>query len=136
MPAKQTMSRLLALLAMSLMLSGCISTPSSQRWVRSEVFFGLSRPNGSHITPGEWQAFMDEEVTPKFPAGLSVVDSAGQWRNASGHIDREPSKVLVLLHPRITSIEKQIDAIRRSYCERFQQEAVMKVTTFARVTFN
>jgi hypothetical protein len=136
MPAKQTMSRLLALLAMSLMLSGCISTPSSQRWVRSEVFFGLSRPNGSQITPGEWQAFMDEEVTPKFPAGLSVVDSAGQWRNASGHIDREPSKVLVLLHPRRASIEKEIDAIRRSYCERFQQEAVMKVTTFARVTFN
>jgi hypothetical protein len=129
------MRKLIVLFALSLALCGCVSNSSSQRWVRSEVFFGLSRPDGSQISLAEWQSFMDEEVTPKFPAGLSVVDSAGQWRNASGHIDREPSKVLVLLHPATSALENQIDDIRRAYCRRFDQEAVMKVTTLARVTF-
>ena len=74
-------------------------------------------------------------ITLAFPAGLSVVDSRGHRRNASGHIDNEPSKVLVLLHPRVIEVEQGIDEIRATYCRRFQQEAVMKVTSPARVQF-
>ena len=129
------MQRLLITLLLSLVLAGCASGPAQHRWVRSEVFFGLSKPDGTRVIPAEWQGFMDDEVTPKFPTGLSVVDSAGQWRNARGLIDREPSKVLVLLHPPSAAVEKQIDEIRKSYCHRFEQEAVMKVTTLARVSF-
>lgn len=115
-------------------LAGC-HTPSGQRWVRSEVHFGQTKPSGGQVTPAEWQAFLDEVVTPQFPAGLSVYDAAGQWRNHTGHIDREPSKVLVLVHPPSRAIENQIDAIRAAYCQRFEQEAVLKVNTRARVAF-
>lgn len=128
------MKRLFLALIITTALTGC-HTPSGQAWVRSEVYFGQTKPSGAHITPTDWQTFLDEVVTPQFPAGLSVFDAAGQWRNHTGHIDREPSKVLVLVHPPSHEIEKQLDAIRTAYCQRFEQEAVLKVTTKARVTF-
>lgn len=128
------MKRLFLALIIATALTGC-HTPSGQAWVRSEVYFGQTKPSGAHITPTDWQTFLDEVVTPQFPAGLTVFDAAGQWRNHTGHVDREPSKVLVLVHPPNREIEKQLDAIRAAYCQRFEQEAVLKVTTKAHVTF-
>ncbi|MGC3956690.1 MAG: DUF3574 domain-containing protein [Verrucomicrobiota bacterium] len=128
------MKRFLLILVLATALTGC-HTPSGQAWVRSEIYFGQTKPSGAHITPTDWQTFLDEVVTPQFPAGLTVFDATGQWRNATGHIDREPSKVLVLVHPPSREIEQKLDAIRVAYCQRFEQEAVLKVTTKARVTF-
>ena len=129
------LSKLFPVLVLSLLLVGCSTTIPESRWARSEVFFGLSRPHGPAITPAEWQEFVTEVVTPKFPAGLTIVDSTGQWRNASGRIENEFSKMLVLIHPVSPAIDAQIDEIRASYCRRFEQEAVMKVTSSARVAF-
>ena len=128
------MKRLLLILVLATALAGC-HTPSGQTWVRSEIYFGQTKPSGAHITPTEWQTFLDEVVTPQFPAGLTLFDAAGQWRNATGHIDREPSKVLVLVHRPGHEIERQIDVIRATYCQRFEQEAVLKVTSKASVAF-
>ena len=128
------MRKVFPVLVLSLLMAGCSTTPSA-RWARSEVFFGLSRPDGAMITNAEWQSFVNDVVTPKFPAGLTIVDSAGQWRNAHGRIEREPSKLLVLLHPQSPKIDAQIDEIRVLYCQRFNQEAVMKVTSAAHVAF-
>ena len=128
------MKRLLLILVLVTILTGCHS-PSGQAWVRSEIYFGQTKPSGAHITPTDWQMFLDEVVTPQFPAGLTVLDAAGQWRNATGHLDREPSKVLVLVHPPSCEIETKVDAIRAEYCRRFEQEAVLIVTSKARVAF-
>ncbi len=128
------MKRLLLILVLATALTGC-HTPSGQAWVRSEIYFGQTKPSGAPITPTDWQTFLDEVVTPQFPAGLTVFDAAGQWRNATGHVDRETSKVLVLVHPPSREIETKLDALRAEYCLRFEQEAVLKVTTKARVAF-
>jgi hypothetical protein len=128
------MKRLLIALLLATALTGCQS-PSGQTWVRSEIYFGQSKPSGGQITPAEWQAFLDEVVTPQFPAGLSVLEADGQWRNVTGHIDHEHSKVLVLVHAPSRAIEKKIDDIRAAYCKRFEQEAVLKVASKARVAF-
>ncbi len=122
-------------LMLVMLATGCGSPMKGSRWVRSEIYFGLTQPNGASISEQDWQAFLDEVVTPKFSSGLTVLSASGQWRNASGHIDREPSKVLVLLHPASPETETTIDNIRAQYCSRFKQEAVMKITTPARVTF-
>jgi hypothetical protein len=129
------MNTSLPILMMVLLFGGCANAPSTVGWVRSEVYFGLHRPDGGAVTAAEWQAFVNDVITPKFPAGLTVVDSVGQWRHATGRIEREPSKVLVLLHPASRQVEAQIDEIRRLYRERFAQEAVMKVTSPANVEF-
>jgi hypothetical protein len=121
-------------LLLALLLVGCSSLSSGQ-WTRSEMYFGLLRLDGTPVTENDWKTFVEQVVTPRFPAGLTVFDGAGQWRNAAGRIDREPSKVLVILHPNTESIDAKIDEVRRLYCERFNQEAVMKVTSVARVSF-
>lgn len=126
------MKRLCLIVLVALLLAGCVS---SGTWTRSEMYFGLQRRDGASVTEREWASFVEDVVTPRFPAGLTVFDGAGQWRNAASRIEREPSKVLVILHPRSESIDAKIDEVRRLYCERFNQEAVMKVTSVARVAF-
>jgi hypothetical protein len=126
------MKRLYSIFLLTLLLAGCVS---SGPWTRSEMYFGLQRRDGAPVTEQEWMSFVEQVVTPRFPAGLTVFDGAGQWRNAAGRIEREPSKVLVILHPNSESIDAKIDEVRRLYCERFNQEAVMKVTSAARVAF-
>ncbi len=94
-----------------------------------------TRPHATAISEQDWQEFLDSEVTPKFASGLTVISALGQWRNALGHMDREPSKVLVLLHPPNKETEATIDQVRSQYCARFNQEAVMKITSPAQVAF-
>ena len=128
------MKKFFALLLLSVLLVGC-TTISDTGWTRTEMYFGLLRRDKTPITEAEWEKFIEQVVTPRFPAGLTIFNGAGQWRNSSGRIDREPSKVLVVLHPNNPSIDAKVDEVRRLYCERFNQEAVMKVTSDARVAF-
>jgi hypothetical protein len=128
------MKKLLSVLLLSVLLVGCSTMPGGG-WTRTEMYFGLVRSDKTPVTEREWETFVEQVVTPRFPAGLTVFNGAGQWRNAAGHIDREPSKVLVILHPSTESVEAKVDEVRRLYCQQFNQEAVMKVTSPAQVAF-
>ncbi len=35
--------------------------------VRDVVYFGRNRPDGGVVSDAEWQGFLDEVVTPRFP---------------------------------------------------------------------
>ena len=73
---------------------GASSTPQ----VRTTLYFGLARPKGA-VTELEWQIFLRDEVTARFPDGLTVWEAEGQWQSPAGSIDHEQSKVLLLVHP-------------------------------------
>jgi hypothetical protein len=45
-------------------------------FVRTELFFGLSRPGG-RITERQFERFVDAEVTPRFPDGLTLLSGRG-----------------------------------------------------------
>lgn len=126
------MKRLYPILLLTVLLAGCVS---GGHWTRSEIYFGLQRRDGTRVTDQEWTSFVEQVVTPRFPSGLTIFDATGQWRNAANLVEREPSKVLVIFHPNSTSLHAAIDEMRRLYCERFNQEAVLKVTSPARVAF-
>ena len=75
--------------------------PDSEPWVRGELYFGTTNPNDkAEYSVEEWDAFLDAEITPRFPAGLTVVTGLGQYQNASGEVVQERSEVLILLYPR------------------------------------
>src|SRR5262245_7518046 len=61
---------------------------------RTELYFGGSRPDGSVITPAEFELFLDKEVTPAFPDGLTWLEAHGQWMGG-----KEDSYVLIILYP-------------------------------------
>ena len=94
---------------------------------RTELFFGLARPNGSTVSAEEFQRFVDREVTPRFPAGLTLLGGNGQFRDASGTTIKENAKLLILLYPYDRSNSGKIESIRMAYTKAFQQESVLRV---------
>ena len=96
-------------------------------FVRTELFFGTAKPDGV-VTLEEFQAFLDEVVTPLFPGGLTVVTADGQFRGAGGIAIRERSYVVILIYPfeeQHTS-GRNIDTIRLEYMRRYRQESVLR----------
>lgn len=94
--------------------------------VQELLYFGTDTPSG-HVTPEAWTQFLSETVTPRFPEGLSAWQASGQWRSASGHVIREPSYVLSLVHPDDAVPNNAVQEIIATYKMRFQQEAVLRV---------
>jgi len=122
------------LLAGATLLCGCASLapatcPAGQSPGRTaQLFFGRDIGDQVGVSEADFARFVDEELTPRFPDGLTILDAAGQWRGADGVVGREPSKVVVLALPGRTGAEDKLDAVRSAYKTRFSQEAVMIVT--------
>ncbi|AFY62136.1 DUF3574 domain-containing protein [Synechococcus sp. PCC 6312] len=82
---------------------GCLQQHPGLAWQRTELFFGLSRPNGSLITPAKFKGFLDTEVAPRFKSGFTVIPAAGQYQDSTGNIIqpefgiRNSSKALSIL---------------------------------------
>jgi hypothetical protein len=133
------MSRIaIAVTVVALLATGCISLdrappcgPGEQVADSESIYFGTGKPAGGIVSPDEWTSFLSESVTPRFPAGLTVWPSTGQWRGADGRIVREDSYVLNLLHGKEANVEADIRAVIQAYIARFGQEAVLRVRTRA-----
>jgi hypothetical protein len=98
-------------------------------FIRTELFFGSERPNKPEVSDVEFKQFLDEEVTPRFPDGLTVLKGFGQFRESDGTIVQESSFVLILLYPRETlrDSSSKIEELRTLYKARFEQESVLRV---------
>lgn len=97
--------------------------------VRDELYFGMRKRDAALVTEAEWQAFVDSVVTPRFPPGLTVLSGAGQYQPKGQPLVREPTRVLILIHPGGADAERHIREIAAIYCRRFDQESVMRVTS-------
>jgi hypothetical protein len=132
---------ILGVLASAAMLSGCASLapaacPSGQSPGRTvQLFFGRNIGGALGVSDADFKAFVDAELTPRFPDGLTVLDAAGQWRGADGIVGREPSKLVILALPGRAGGEDRLDAVRQAYRQRFRQEAVLVTTQSACLGF-
>jgi hypothetical protein len=105
-------------------------------WSRTDLFFGAGKPDGGMVTEQEFKQFLDAEVTPRFPDGLTLLTGFGQYRNQAGSIVQERSMLLILLYPkRNNATNAKIEEIREAYKSAFQQESVLRVDTKGRVSF-
>lgn len=100
---------------------------TAEPFVRTELFFGTAKTDGV-VTPEEFQIFLDEYVTPRFPDGLTVVKGEGQFRGADDVVIKEDSYVLILLYPfdQRAAGSKSVEEIRAEYMGRHQQESVLR----------
>ena len=94
-----------------------------------------ARANGPDVSREDWDAFVDAEITPRFPDGLTWFEGRGQWRSPSGAIVRERSWMLILLAPPGAATETSIEAIRTAYRARFGQDSVLRANSMSCVTF-
>ena len=97
---------------------------SSAPQLRTTLYFGLARPKGS-VTELEWQIFLRDEVTRRFPDGLTVWEAEGQWRTPAGSIGHEQSKVLLLVHPDTAPARQSVLAVIETYRKTFEQQSVL-----------
>jgi len=112
----------------------CISDPpctvvESEKYYLTELYFGRSIPGGGLVTEEQWEQFLAEIVTPRFPDGFTILKGVGQYREKSGKIISEPSQILVFLYSSKSKNESRakIEEIRKEYVKRFKQESVLRV---------
>jgi Protein of unknown function (DUF3574) len=124
-------------LAAVLALGACLSPPGPsgvpacnaplKPALQVDLYFGRTTDTGREITEAEWAAFVAEEVTPRFPAGLSVLDVAGQYREPSGRIERERTKLLVVVVFDAPAHRAKVQAIVETYSRHYGQHEVFRV---------
>ncbi|MEU2834178.1 DUF3574 domain-containing protein [Streptomyces lavendulae] len=93
----------------------------------TRLSFGTERPGGREpVTRDEFTRFLDREVTPAFPEGLTLRDGQGRRRGPAGATVRETSYEVVLLYPEKEADERgtRVERIRRTYRERIGPSSV------------
>jgi hypothetical protein len=108
--------------------------PAGTAHVRTTLYFGLTRPTG-RVSEDEWRTFLRQQVTSRFPDGLTVWEAQGQWRRSDGRISRERSKVLLLVHDDTVLARATLGEIVTAYKERFEQESVLWESSSVCATF-
>lgn len=110
-------------------LAGCASAPkvagcpAGQAQLQTAQFFlgaKAATPNDRDIS-----RFVDQEVTPRFPDGVTVVDGGGQWKGSENRMIREASKVVLIVLPTTADGPTRVEAVRTAYRTRFKQEPVV-----------
>jgi hypothetical protein len=111
------------------------AAPAEERVV-AQMYFGRNIGGELGVSEEEWDAFVDAEITPRFPDGLTITDAEGQWRDTdTGAIQREPSKALTVFLGDETRDRAALDEIAEAYKAQFQQQAVALVIERSCVSF-
>jgi len=133
------MSYFRGILALSCLLcfGGCFKWAGEDRMAmaQTELYFGMKGPKGAVIPDSSFRRFIEAEVSPRFPMGYTLRQAEGQWQMKDGSVVSEPSRLLTLVHPRRGEYSLQIDSIADSYCDQFEQEAVMRISRKVQAAF-
>jgi Protein of unknown function (DUF3574) len=98
-----------------------------------DVEFLLGRGKASDA---RWRQFLAREVTPRFPDGLTVYETIGQWRDPKRKIiTREKSRVLRIIIADDEPANDKIAAVAEAYKKQFAQKSVGIVTRPACASF-
>ena len=108
----------------------------SEQFVKYELFMGRNSQSGEVVDDAAWAKFLEDTVTPRFPDGLTVLDAQGQWRDSEGLVQKERSKMLVVLVPPGDDGVRLISEVSDEYKRQFNQESVLRVESDACVSFS
>jgi hypothetical protein len=122
MGMKRTASALLVLLTLS-----CAGLAIYERQEMDTLYFGTQKPEGGVVSDAEWQTFLADEITSRFPSGLTTWEASGQWRDQHNVIERERTHIVQIVHPASGVDEGRIVAMIDAYKKRFAQESVLRV---------
>ena len=102
----------------------------------TQLFFGTRKKDGSEVSAAEWQAFVAEEIAPRFKEGFTLLSGTGYWQETPGQPPaREASHVLVRVHKGTPADRQDFETIIARYKARFAQQSVLLVEQQACVRF-
>lgn len=94
--------------------------------IQVDLYFGRNIANGGEVSKTEFAAFVDNVITPRFPAGLTVFEAKGKFQDSTGKIIAEPAEVVSLILEDTEKNEVAIHEIVKEYIQKFQQESVLQ----------
>ena len=111
--------------------------PGTEQFAEYRLFFERSQGTVEVVSEKAWRTFLADEVTPRFPEGLTMLDAAvgGQWRDGSGAIVRERTKLLLVIAQPGENAMQRTDQIADAYKRTFGQSSELRVVTGACVSF-
>jgi Protein of unknown function (DUF3574) len=102
----------------------------------AELMFGRKIGNRIGVSEAAWRRFVDREISPRFPDGLTVLDASGLWRDRStAKLVREPSKIVQIMLPGHPEDISRLNEIAETYKARFKQQSVAMIVRPACVSF-
>jgi Protein of unknown function (DUF3574) len=105
-------------------VEGCAG--SERERAVATLMFGRNVGAREGVSEAAWERFVDLQITPRFPDGLTVTDGAGQWRDAkNGQVVHERSKIVTLvLGEDEAKARADLDAVAAAYERQFGQQSV------------
>jgi hypothetical protein len=104
-------------------------------YVKTELYFGQSKPDGNEVSAEEWRAFEDSVITKVFHSGLTTLDAGGKWFEEPGGIITERSKVIISVNEMTPELSLEIDIMREKYKKYFYQSSVLRIDQNVEVSF-
>jgi hypothetical protein len=108
-------------------LGDLFNNPPTNKLIKTDLFFGRDIPGSGEVSDTDFQRFLNNIITPRFPDGLTVFDANGQYLNNSGTLVKEKSKNVFLLFEDTLENEASVDKIVNKYTQQFNQESVLQV---------
>lgn len=112
-------------------LGGCASLPGiciapAQPMISAEMLFGRNIGDRVGVSEADFARFAAQEITPRFPDGLTIVDARGQYRDTGRErLIREPSKLVLLTFRDDPQKRAALGEIAEAYKIAFRQQSVL-----------
>jgi hypothetical protein len=102
----------------------------------AELLFGRNIGHRVGVSEAAWARFVDREIVPRFPDGLTVFNASGRWRDRKrDRVVSEPSKIVQIVLPGTPEDVARLNEIAEAYKRRFKQQSVGVIVRPACVSF-
>lgn len=105
---------------------------AEQHVLVTELVLGTSAQNAAYVGDRDWQQFLVDTVTPRFPDSIASRDGFEQhWDKTGNGIVRQNTKVLTITAENNELTQKKLEEVVLAYKSRFRQNAVMRTDQVA-----
>ena len=94
----------------------------------AQLVFGRVSETGGGVSEVQFARFLHDEIRPRFPDGLTVVDAQGRWTRPAGSMIRDPSKTVMIVLRGHGDERAKLEAVRTAYRRLYHQNSVLMLS--------
>ena len=100
---------------------------TSSNLIQQDLYFGRSLGNGVEVSDAEFQAFVESEITSRFP-GATIFDAEGQVQDEDGNSITESTKLLTIILEDSQDNSVAVEEVLKNYQSQFEGTRVLQIT--------